>query len=83
MFEPLINQWHKVGLLQNTDHCLLLTLSGRFWSSNILQALQQLLLQLNNPEYIELQQKMAQEKRTTGSQQMMPHSAIKQAKDPH
>jgi anaerobilin synthase len=83
LFEPLINQWHKVGLLQNTDYCLLLTLSGRFWSSNILQALQQLLLQLNNPEYIELQQKMAQEKRTTGSQQMMPHSAIKQAKDPH
>lgn len=58
LFDPLIKQWHQAGLLQDTDHCMRLTLSGRFWSSNILQALQQLLLKLNNPEHIALQEQM-------------------------
>ena len=72
LFDPLIKQWHQNGLLQNEDHCLRLTLSGRFWSSNLLQALQQLLLQLNNPEHIELQQKMAQAKQSMQAGQGMP-----------
>jgi len=59
-------------LLQNEDRCLRLTLSGRFWSSNIVQALQQLLLQLNNPEHIELQQKMAQARQAMQQGNGMP-----------
>ncbi|PXZ04306.1 heme anaerobic degradation radical SAM methyltransferase ChuW/HutW [Gilliamella apicola] len=74
LFDPLIKQWHAVGLLQNEDHCLRLTLSGRFWSSNIVQALQQLLLQLNNPEHIELQQKMAQARQAMQQGNGMPKS---------
>ena len=77
LFDPLIKQWHAVGLLQNEDHCLRLTLSGRFWSSNIVQALQQLLLQLNNPEHIELQQKMDQDRQSiqqcNGMNKSHPH----------
>ena len=72
LFDPLIKQWHQVGLLQDEDHCLRLTLSGRFWSSNILQALQQLLLQLNNPEHIELQHKMAKAKQAMKGHPAMP-----------
>ncbi|MWN89977.1 heme anaerobic degradation radical SAM methyltransferase ChuW/HutW [Gilliamella sp. Pra-s65] len=86
LFDPLIHQWYQVGLLQNKSYCMLLTLSGRFWSSNILQALQQLLLQLNNPEYIQLQQKIAQAKQSKQSkhgQVVMPHSAVKTVKNPH
>ncbi|KES18698.1 Coproporphyrinogen III oxidase or related Fe-S oxidoreductase [Gilliamella apicola SCGC AB-598-I20] len=74
LFDPLIKQWHEVGLLQNEDRCLRLTLSGRFWSSNIVQALQQLLLQLNNPEHIELQEKMAQARQTMQQGNGMPKS---------
>ncbi len=74
LFDPLIKQWHAVGLLQNVDRCLRLTLSGRFWSSNIVQALQQLLLQLNNPEHIELQQKMAQARQAMQQGNGMPKS---------
>lgn len=83
LFEPLIDQWHQVGLLKNKDYCMLLTLSGRFWSSNMLQALQQLLLQLNNPEYIELQKKKKQARQSNHCQPAMPHSAINTAKHPH
>ncbi len=74
LFDPLIKQWHEVGLLQNEDRCLRLTLSGRFWSSNIVQALQQLLLQLNNPEHIELQNKMAQARQAMQQDNGMPKS---------
>lgn len=74
LFDPLIKQWHEVGLLQNEDPCLRLTLSGRFWSSNIVQALQQLLLQLNNPEHIELQNKMAQARQAMQQGNGMPKS---------
>lgn len=79
LFDPLIEQWHKVGLLQDTDHCMRLTLSGRFWSSNILQALQQLLLKLNNPEHIELQEKMqlARKAMQTKHGQGMPPTHLK------
>lgn len=72
LFDPLIKQWHQVGLLQDQDRCMNLTLSGRFWSSNILQALQQLLLQLNNPEYIEMQKQMAQKKPSMPPNHAMP-----------
>ena len=74
LFDPLIKQWHEVGLLQNEDRCLRLTLSGRFWSSNIVQALQQLLLQLNNPEHIELQNKIAQARQAMQQGNGMPKS---------
>ncbi|OCG21895.1 putative heme utilization radical SAM enzyme HutW [Gilliamella sp. wkB108] len=74
LFDPLIEQWQQVGLLLNQDRCLNLTLSGRFWSSNILQALQQLLLQLNNPEHIELQKEMAQKRQLMKAGHAMPTS---------
>lgn len=74
LFDPLIEQWYQVGLLKNQAHCLQLTLSGRYWSSNILQALQQLLLQLNNPEHIELQQKMATARQSMKAMQGMSKS---------
>lgn len=74
LFDPLIKQWHQVGLLKDEDHCLKLTLSGRFWSSNILQALQQLLLQLNNPEHIEFQKEMEQKRQSMKANHGMPTS---------
>lgn len=60
LLDPLLEQWQQAGLLVNDARCLLLTPSGRFWSSNLLQALQQLLLSLNNPEHLERQEKMMQ-----------------------
>lgn len=60
LLNPLIEQWQQSGLLVSDDHCFRLTPSGRFWSSNLLQALQQLLLELNNPEHLKLQEKMMQ-----------------------
>ncbi|MCO6504600.1 MAG: heme anaerobic degradation radical SAM methyltransferase ChuW/HutW [Snodgrassella sp.] len=60
LLDPLIDQWQQSGLLVNDARCLRLTPSGRFWSSNLLQALQQILLQLNNPEQIKLQEGMMQ-----------------------
>lgn len=74
LFDPLIKQWHQVGLLKDEGHCLNLTLSGRFWSSNILQALQQLLLQLNNPEHIEFQKEMEQKRQSMKANHGMPTS---------
>lgn len=48
----LLRQWHKVGLLLDDSICMRLTNKGRFWSSNILQSLQELILKLNHPERI-------------------------------
>ncbi len=45
--EPLLQQWHLAGLTQDASTCIRLTNEGRFWASNILQALQALLPQLN------------------------------------
>lgn len=83
LFAPLIKQWHQVGLLENEDYCIRLTLSGRFWSSNIVQALQQLLLQLNNPEYIEIQKKMAQARQAMDSHPRVAKSNTEKSKHPH
>ncbi|MCT6868029.1 MAG: hypothetical protein M3Z63_08080, partial [Gilliamella apicola] len=83
LFAPLIKQWHQVGLLENEDYCIRLTLSGRFWSSNIVQALQQLLLQLNNPEYIEIQKKMAQARQAMNSHPRVAKSNTEKSKHPH
>ncbi|WVD65369.1 heme anaerobic degradation radical SAM methyltransferase ChuW/HutW [Orbus sturtevantii] len=47
---PLIKQWHQVGLLMSDHLILRLTTSGRFWASNLLFALQKLLMVLNEPE---------------------------------
>lgn len=60
LLEPLLMQWQQAGLLINERGYARLTPSGRFWSSNLLQALQQLLLALNNPEHLEWQEKMMQ-----------------------
>ncbi|WP_437613401.1 heme anaerobic degradation radical SAM methyltransferase ChuW/HutW [Erwinia sp. V71] len=46
---PLLNQWHQAGLTKDTSTCLRLTDEGRFWASNILQSLQELIQTLNMP----------------------------------
>ncbi|WVD62206.1 heme anaerobic degradation radical SAM methyltransferase ChuW/HutW [Orbus mooreae] len=51
---PLITQWHQAGLLVENGLCFNLTTSGRFWASNLLSALQRLLLQINEPELAKL-----------------------------
>lgn len=45
--QPLVQQWHQTGLIKDNSLCLRLTNDGRFWSSNLMQALQQLLPQVN------------------------------------
>ncbi|HHP3562550.1 TPA: heme anaerobic degradation radical SAM methyltransferase ChuW/HutW [Yersinia enterocolitica] len=40
---PLIAQWHQSHLLKDDSFCLRLTDSGRFWASNIMQALQNII----------------------------------------
>ncbi|WP_411705923.1 heme anaerobic degradation radical SAM methyltransferase ChuW/HutW [Edaphovirga cremea] len=40
---PLIAQWHEHHLLKDAGFCLRLTNHGRFWASNLMQALQQLI----------------------------------------
>lgn len=40
---PLVTQWHQSHLLKDSSFCLRLTDSGRFWASNMMQALQQLI----------------------------------------
>lgn len=50
LLAPLIDQWHQAGLLTDNKLCFRLTTSGRFWASNLLSALQKLLLQINEPE---------------------------------
>lgn len=46
---PLLTQWHKAGLTQDDSTCLRLTNEGRFWASNILQSLDDLIQELNAP----------------------------------
>lgn len=52
--EPLIAQWYQAGLLIENSLCFKLTTQGRFWASNLLSALQTLLLQINEPELMAL-----------------------------
>jgi len=47
---PLLSQWHLAGLTRDTSSCLRLTDEGRFWASNILQSLQDLIQQLSQPK---------------------------------
>jgi anaerobilin synthase len=44
---PLIKQWYQVGLLTSDERCTKLTIDGRYYASNLLSALQNLLMQLN------------------------------------
>ncbi|QBH95550.1 heme anaerobic degradation radical SAM methyltransferase ChuW/HutW [Limnobaculum zhutongyuii] len=44
---PLLEQWHQSGLSLDSSTCLRLTNEGRFWASNLLQSLQELILELN------------------------------------
>lgn len=46
---PLLSQWHQVGLTRDPTTCLRLTNEGRFWASNILQSLDELIQKLNAP----------------------------------
>lgn len=46
---PLLAQWHNAGLTLDASTCLRLTHEGRFWASNILQSLDELIQQLNAP----------------------------------
>ncbi|MGE4684934.1 heme anaerobic degradation radical SAM methyltransferase ChuW/HutW [Yersinia enterocolitica] len=47
---PLIAQWHQSHLLKDDSFCLRLTDSGRFWASNIMQALQNIIPSLITTE---------------------------------
>lgn len=49
---PLIAQWHEYHLLKDAGFCLCLTHNGRFWASNLMQALQQLIPPLITKEKI-------------------------------
>ncbi|WP_347254746.1 heme anaerobic degradation radical SAM methyltransferase ChuW/HutW [Leminorella grimontii] len=44
---PLVSQWRQAGLVRDDDLCVRLTDEGRFWASNLLGSLQQLVMQLN------------------------------------
>ncbi|MSH39670.1 heme anaerobic degradation radical SAM methyltransferase ChuW/HutW, partial [Escherichia coli] len=46
---PLLAQWHQKGLSRDASTCLRLTNEGRFWASNILQSLNELIQVLNAP----------------------------------
>ncbi|QIU89546.1 heme anaerobic degradation radical SAM methyltransferase ChuW/HutW [Yokenella regensburgei] len=46
---PLLAQWHKAGLTLDASSCVRLTHEGRFWASNILQSLDELIQQVNTP----------------------------------
>lgn len=48
-FAPLLKQWHQSGLTLDDSTLVRLTHEGRFWASNILQSLQQLIAQANAP----------------------------------
>ncbi|KAA9000622.1 heme anaerobic degradation radical SAM methyltransferase ChuW/HutW [Affinibrenneria salicis] len=48
--QPLLSQWHQAGLVCDDSTCLRLTDDGRFWANNLLQALQQIIPQLNSDE---------------------------------
>ncbi|CNF62257.1 TPA: heme anaerobic degradation radical SAM methyltransferase ChuW/HutW [Yersinia enterocolitica] len=47
---PLIAQWHQSHLLKDDSFCLRLTDRGRFWASNIMQALQNIIPSLITTE---------------------------------
>ncbi|AJJ83196.1 heme anaerobic degradation radical SAM methyltransferase ChuW/HutW [Yersinia pestis] len=47
---PLISQWYQSNLLKDNSFCLRLTDSGRFWASNIMQALQNIIPSLITAE---------------------------------
>lgn len=49
---PLLAQWHRAGLVKDASDCIRLTREGRFWASNILQSLQELIQQLNTPHAV-------------------------------
>ena len=44
--EPLLQQWQQCGLMHSEGPRFNLTPAGRFWASNMLQALQTLIPQL-------------------------------------
>ncbi|MEE3662805.1 heme anaerobic degradation radical SAM methyltransferase ChuW/HutW [Brenneria sp. g21c3] len=48
--QPLLSQWHQAGLTCDDSTCLRLTDDGRFWANNLMQALQQIIPQLNAEE---------------------------------
>ncbi|MEC5318184.1 heme anaerobic degradation radical SAM methyltransferase ChuW/HutW [Brenneria populi subsp. brevivirga] len=49
--QPLLSQWHQAGLIRDDSTCLRLTDDGRFWANNLMQALQQIIPQLNAEEH--------------------------------
>jgi putative heme utilization radical SAM enzyme HutW len=53
---PLLSQWHQAGLLHDASTCLRMTNVGRFWASNLLQSLLQIVTQLSAPEGATLRQ---------------------------
>lgn len=82
LLSPLITQWFQTGLLSSDKSCFKLTTSGRFWASNLLSALQKLLMQINNPELANAQQKrpdFAAMKAGSAAQ----HAQDKNKKHPH
>ena len=51
MLSPLLQQWYQSGLTQDTSTDLRLTNEGRFWASNILQSLQEIIVNLNSIQF--------------------------------
>ncbi|MCG8708168.1 heme anaerobic degradation radical SAM methyltransferase ChuW/HutW [Brenneria sp. 4F2] len=49
--QPLLSQWHQAGLTCDDSTCLRLTDDGRFWANNLMQALQQIIPQLNADDH--------------------------------
>lgn len=79
---PLIRQWYQAGLLRSDEPILRLTTSGRYWASNLLFALQKLLMQLNEPELFQQQMLAASAQRAKGHPHAakMPASAVQHMK---
>ncbi len=46
--QPLLSQWWRAGLIMDDSPCMRLTVEGRFWANNLLQALRILLPQLES-----------------------------------
>lgn len=49
---PLLAQWHQAGLTRDASTCVRLTNEGRFWASNLLQSLNELIQLLNTAQQL-------------------------------
>lgn len=66
--QPLLDQWHKAGLLNEATTEFWLTDQGRFWASNLLNSLQVIIAEMKMPAHIAMK---------------MPHHAVEGMKKGH